>query len=232
MRRAPILAPLRGQVARLHRGCRRCPLPDAGRRNHPFKQPNLIHRGVGDGFWAMPGGRVAFHETGAETLARELEEEMGREASIGPLCFVIEYFFELAGRPVNEVGFYYEAGLLRPLPFNAAEIVHRIRDGNTDLEFRWPPPTRAVLDQFELVPEPLRDLIETMPDGVQHVVRRDVGQRTRQHGSRCRIGFLEELGLDHLKSPQERRCHHHPGNRSTVACRNYCRTCVGQRLNS
>ncbi|TBG84524.1 NUDIX domain-containing protein [Rhizobium leguminosarum] len=134
----------------------------------------LIHRVVGDPCWVLPGGRVEFHEAGAETLAREMEEEIGSSASIGPLRFVIENFFELAGRRVHEVGFYYEVELLRPLPFDEKDIVHRVRDGSADLEFRWALPTRAALDQFGLLPMPLRNLVETMPDGIQHLECRDV----------------------------------------------------------
>ncbi|MDJ1632211.1 NUDIX domain-containing protein [Agrobacterium rhizogenes] len=132
----------------------------------------LIHRAVTDPFWVLPGGRVEFHEAGAETLAREIEEEIGSSAVIGPLRFVVENFFELAGRKVHEVGFYYEAELARPLPFHESDIVHRVRDGSADLEFRWALPSKAVLDQFDLMPLPLRGLIETMPSGVQHMVRR------------------------------------------------------------
>ncbi|MBB3452598.1 hypothetical protein FHT86_000854 [Rhizobium sp. BK313] len=92
---------------------------------------------------------------------------------IGHLRFVIENFFELVGRKLHEVGFYYEAELAKPLPFHETDIVHRVRDGSADLEFRWAFPRKAVLDQFDLMPLPLRALIETMPSGVQHVVRRN-----------------------------------------------------------
>ncbi|MGG6894264.1 NUDIX hydrolase [Rhizobium sp. BR 315] len=133
----------------------------------------LIHRAVGDAFWSLPGGRVEFHEAGAETLAREIEEEIGCRATIGSLRFVIENFFEFVGRRVHEVGFYYEAELSQPLPFHEREIVHRVKDGSADLEFRWTLPTRAALTQFDLQPAPLQTLIETMPAGVQHLVRRN-----------------------------------------------------------
>ncbi|EJC82891.1 ADP-ribose pyrophosphatase [Rhizobium leguminosarum bv. trifolii WSM2297] len=136
----------------------------------------LIHRVVGDIFWVLPGGRVEFHEAGAETLAREIEEEIGSKATVGPLRFVIENFFELGGRRVHEVGFYYEAELMTALPFHESDIVHRVRDGAADLEFRWALASRAALDRFDLQPMPVRDLIETMPDGVQHLVRRDVAR--------------------------------------------------------
>ncbi len=133
----------------------------------------LVHRVVGDRYWSLPGGRVEFHEAGAETLAREIEEEIGCKATIGPLRFIIENFFDLSGRRVHEVGFYYEAELSQPLPFHETEIVHRVRDGNADLEFRWAPATRAGLDRFELVPPTLRDLVESGSGNIQHLVRRD-----------------------------------------------------------
>lgn len=134
----------------------------------------LIHRAVGETFWSLPGGRVEFHEAGAETLAREIEEEIGCKAAVGPLRFIIENFFELSGRRVHEVGFYYEAELSQPLPFHETEIVHRVKDGSADLEFRWAPATQAALDRFELVPPTLRDLVEAGPEGIRHFVRRDV----------------------------------------------------------
>jgi len=60
------------------------------------------------------------------------------------------------------------------LPFHETEIIHRVKDGNVDLEFRWARPTRAVLEQLDLKPAPLHALFEAMPVDVQHVVRRDV----------------------------------------------------------
>ncbi len=133
----------------------------------------LVHRALTDSFWSLPGGRVEFHEAGAETLAREIEEEIGCKATIAPLRFIIENFFEYAGRRVHELGFYYEAELLQPFPFHETEIVHRVKDGSADLEFRWAPTTLIGLDRFDLVPTPIRNLIVTNPDGIQHLVRRD-----------------------------------------------------------
>lgn len=133
----------------------------------------LLHRAVSDPCWSLPGGRVEFHEAGAETLAREIAEEIGCAATIGPLRFVIENFFELGGRKAHEIGFYYQAELARPLPFHESDVVHRSRDGDTDLEFRWVLPRDLASGAVDLKPAPLVELVNTTSDGVAHVVHRD-----------------------------------------------------------
>jgi 8-oxo-dGTP pyrophosphatase MutT (NUDIX family) len=133
----------------------------------------LIHRAVNDPFWALPGGRVEFHEAGADALAREIEEEIGCEARIGPLRFVIENFFELGGRKAHEIGFYFEAELSRPLAFDEHKIIHRSRDGEADLEFRWVLPTLDNLNAFDLKPQPLRSRLNTSSQEMKHIVHRD-----------------------------------------------------------
>ena len=75
----------------------------------------------------------------------------------------------------QELGFYYDAELSKPLRFNESEIVHRSRDGSSDLEFRWALPTAATLVTFDLKPMPLIGLIEKMPVGATHLVHKDCG---------------------------------------------------------
>ena len=112
----------------------------------------LVHRAVSDLFWALPGGRVEIYEASAETLAREIEEELGTDASIGPLRFVIENFFELDGRKAHEIGFYYEVELAQPLPFHDTDTVHRSQDGSAPLEFRWALAQETALATLDLKP--------------------------------------------------------------------------------
>jgi len=132
----------------------------------------LIHRATHDPFWALPGGRVEFHESSSQTLAREIQEEIGCSASVGPLRFIIENFFELAGRKYHEVGLYYEAELTEPFPFHETEIVHRSQDGSASLEFRWVLPQKAVLDAFDFKPASIRTMLDGTA-GVAHIVHRD-----------------------------------------------------------
>ncbi|MBW9063921.1 NUDIX domain-containing protein [Rhizobium herbae] len=134
----------------------------------------LVHRAVGDPYWSLPGGRVELDESSEEALAREIDEELGCTATVGRLRFVIENFFELDGRKAHELGFYFDAELSRPLPFHESEIIHRVRDGNSDLEFRWALPTATTLHELDLKPRPLRDLIAAKNADFAHLVYRDV----------------------------------------------------------
>lgn len=131
----------------------------------------LIHRAVSDPFWALPGGRVEFHEAAAEALAREIEEELGSGSTIGPLRLLIENFFELGGRKAHELGFYYDVELHAPPPMIENEIVYRGAEDNVGLEFRWALPEQ--LSGFDLKPAALIPLITQTPSGFTHVVHRD-----------------------------------------------------------
>jgi 8-oxo-dGTP pyrophosphatase MutT (NUDIX family) len=45
----------------------------------------LVHRATHEAFWTFPGGRAEMGETSEETLTREMVEELGVTASVGPL---------------------------------------------------------------------------------------------------------------------------------------------------
>src|SRR5882757_2368780 len=97
----------------------------------------LLHRAPGDGFWALPGGRVEVGEESSATIIREMKEELGEEVECGKLLHVAENFFDLAGRRNHEIGFYFLVSL-------AETSVHLDKarsycgvESHLNLEFRW-----------------------------------------------------------------------------------------------
>lgn len=62
-------------------------------------------------FFRLLGGTVEFGETGAETLRRELREELGAEADVGPLVATIENLFTYEGEAAHEICLVYECSL-------------------------------------------------------------------------------------------------------------------------
>ena len=74
----------------------------------------LLHRRVGDDFWALPGGRVEWGETGAQAVQRELREELDWHVEVRALRWTVENFFEYHGRLHHEVGLYYDTVVRDP----------------------------------------------------------------------------------------------------------------------
>src|SRR5690606_33744841 len=86
----------------------------------------LVHRAVHETFWTLPGGRAEFGEDSAQTLRREMMEELGVEVTVGRLLWVVENFFSYEGSDWHELGFYYLMELPGQFPFDREDIVHRV----------------------------------------------------------------------------------------------------------
>ena len=69
------------------------------------------------GSWTMPGGGMEWGEHPVETATRELEEETGLAADIGPLLTVFSRWFEpqetRTGEPGHVLGLVYEGTNVR-----------------------------------------------------------------------------------------------------------------------
>jgi 8-oxo-dGTP pyrophosphatase MutT (NUDIX family) len=136
----------------------------------------LLHRGVNDDFWVLPGGRIEFGETAAATIEREMIEELARPAKVVALRYVVENFFSHDGFRVHELGYYFDAEITGDFPFAADGVVcFRSRDRDlssveTELEFAWVRPEPATLIARRLYPMPLRTLLARPGGGTEHLV--------------------------------------------------------------
>ncbi len=114
----------------------------------------LLHRLEGDTFWALPGGRVAEGEDGAQTILREFNEELGLTVVCHELLAVGENFFEYQGEPHHEVGLYFSVSLPPEAETRDITKVHIGVEGSRRLEFKWFP--RASLPNLDFRPAALR----------------------------------------------------------------------------
>jgi ADP-ribose pyrophosphatase YjhB (NUDIX family) len=134
----------------------------------------LVHRATYEDFWSLPGGRVERDESASETLGREMIEELEQPVTVGPLLHVIESFFTLGGRHYHELGLYHRMDLPAAFPFATdGTIVHRIRDGSADLEFKWVGLDRASLDAVRMKPQSLADALLAGHAAAVHFVDRE-----------------------------------------------------------
>jgi 8-oxo-dGTP pyrophosphatase MutT (NUDIX family) len=131
----------------------------------------LVTQETGSAFWYLPGGRVDFGESAAQSVVRALHEELAVVGQvIRPLYFVENFFALSDGRPFHEWSMYFLAEI-------EADAVPRTRDANgleshVDLRFRWAP--LDALDKLPLRPSFLIESLKEMPDALEHIVYRDV----------------------------------------------------------
>lgn len=130
----------------------------------------LVHRAVHEDFWTFPGGRAEIGETSAQTLEREMMEELGVTVKVGRMLWTVENFFHYEKRDYHEIGFYYLMELPDSLPFHPTDIIHRLKDGKNELEFKWAPATRQGLTELDIPPYFIVEQIENLPLTPQHII--------------------------------------------------------------
>jgi ADP-ribose pyrophosphatase YjhB (NUDIX family) len=132
----------------------------------------LLHRGVTDDFWALPGGRVELLERSPDALRREMQEELGITVKVERLLWVVENYFEHNDRECHEVGFYYLMSAPPDTPLLQQPESYGYEDQLAlHLIFRWF--SLDALPGLRLYPTFLRDGLRALPETTVHVIHRD-----------------------------------------------------------
>lgn len=95
----------------------------------------LLHRLLGDAFWALPGGRVEPGEDGQTGGARGMREG-GAEVACAGLLYAVENFFS-AGQANHEIGLYFRVQFEADSPLLDKSRDHAGVEGDHRLEFHW-----------------------------------------------------------------------------------------------
>jgi ADP-ribose pyrophosphatase YjhB (NUDIX family) len=130
----------------------------------------LLHRLKGDEYWALPGGRVEPGEDAQGTVKREMVEELNEHVECMELLYVVENFFEHAGRKNHEIGLYFRTQVDAASKYLDKTRSYTGLEPGTPLEFRW-----FLMEQLrglDLRPSFLRESLSAPTVGFQHVVQR------------------------------------------------------------
>lgn len=113
------------------------------------------------------GGRVRINETSEEAAIREAFEETGLVFQIDRLAYVQERFFMLKNKRYHEIALYY---FMKP-----NEEISIAEDSVTDQgekeTLHWLPV--ASLDEYEIIPNFLKELIADSSSGIRHIVLKE-----------------------------------------------------------
>lgn len=122
-------------------------------------------------FWFVPGGRCEAGETSADTIVREMREELDVDMRVERLVWIVENFFAHAGMAHHEIGLYYLMALPLDSPLRDTTATFCGNEQGLRLTCRWLP-----FDQLErrpLYPVFLRTALQHIPATIQHIVNVD-----------------------------------------------------------
>ena len=131
----------------------------------------LLHRAETDNFWVLPGGRAELMETAADTLRREMREELEINVEVVRLLWLVENFFHYEGMDHHEIGLYFLMQTPETWPFHDHVGPFRGYEGTIPLVFQWFPLVEAAA--LKVYPNFLPSGLQQLPVGVQHIVHRD-----------------------------------------------------------
>ncbi|HYP39710.1 MAG TPA: NUDIX hydrolase [Chloroflexia bacterium] len=149
----------------------------------------LLQKADIDDFWIVPGGRVELREPAAESLKREMMEEIGVEVTVERLLWVVENFFEYQSMSCHEVAFYFLVSLPPGSPLydksqtfiGYEEYYNEFTNENKLLlTFQWFPVDD--LHSIAFYPSFLKDALQSLPDNTVHVVHVDTVSGNPQEG--------------------------------------------------
>jgi len=130
----------------------------------------LLHQAPGDGFWALPGGRVEHGESAEYAVQREMVEELDVELIDLKPTWVVDNFFEFDGKQCHELGIYFlvtaspDSYIYQQSEFPGLEL-------DKKLNFKWFPLKSH--DDFPLYPSFLKTALSELPAPLQYIVHRD-----------------------------------------------------------
>jgi 8-oxo-dGTP pyrophosphatase MutT (NUDIX family) len=130
----------------------------------------LVHRGRGDDFYALPGGRVEMFEETDDALVREIKEELRADIRIERLLWICENFYEYGGEKVHEICYYYSAEFLNLAQIQSDGSFWTTELDGSDLEFVWLP--LADVEKNVIYPRFLRTGLLNLPDRIERMVER------------------------------------------------------------
>ncbi len=117
----------------------------------------LVHRNINSDHYALIGGRVGIGESSADTVKREIEEELGKEIELTGYIATIENFFEMKGHKYHEILFVHKAEFIDEKDKKIEYTMKNI-EGKDYLQYEWLDLNK--IDEYPLLPGTIKDVLK------------------------------------------------------------------------
>ena len=117
----------------------------------------LAHRNVKDDHYALIGGRVEIGENSADTVKREIKEELGKDIEITGYISTIENFFEMKGSKYHEIMFVHKIEFTNEEDKKIEYIMKNV-EGKDYLQYEWIELEKIA--EYEVVPKVIKDVLK------------------------------------------------------------------------
>ena len=116
----------------------------------------LVHKNVNSDHYALIGGRVEIGESSANTIKREIKEELGKDVEITGYISTIENFFEMKGSKYHEILFVHRAEFINE---NDQKIEYTLKnvEGKDYLQYEWLDLDK--IDEYPILPNAIKEIL-------------------------------------------------------------------------
>ena len=117
----------------------------------------LVHKNMNSNHYALIGGRVEIGENSADTVRREIKEELGKDVHITGDVSTIENFFEMKGSKYHEIMFVHRIEFTDEEDKKIEYTMKNI-EGKDYLQYEWIELSK--IDQYPLLPEAVKEVLK------------------------------------------------------------------------
>lgn len=117
----------------------------------------LVHRNVNYNHYALIGGRVEIGENSADTIKREIKEEIGKDIEITGYISTIENFFEMKGKKYHEIMFVHKVEFVNEDDKKIEYTLKNI-EGKDYLQYEWI--DLDSIEDYPLLPNAIKSVLK------------------------------------------------------------------------
>lgn len=128
----------------------------------------LVHRNINNNHYAIIGGRVEIGENSADTVKREIKEEIGKEIEITGYIATLENFFEMKGSKYHEIMFVHKVEFVNEED-KKIEYTMKNLEGKDYLQYEWIDLDK--IDQYPLLPAVMKDILREGEFPVHKIIK-------------------------------------------------------------